>query len=149
MIAAAGIEDQELAVIAERAGVDHPAVARGGNLCARTGRHSETLFAAADAVRRTELLDSHAIDGHRQSALGGREGDGRHHAARIAEGGEIGASFAGFVLAWASAATGGARPRFEPGDQVLEAVSLVAELRGALTFLVERPLALDLLLLAQ
>ena len=38
MIAAAGIQDQELAVIAERPGINNPAIAGGGDLGAGAGR---------------------------------------------------------------------------------------------------------------
>src|SRR5207302_7975305 len=118
------------------------------DLRARTGRHGETLFGAPDAVRSAELLDSHAVNRQRQPAFGGREGDSRRQAARIAEGGEIRTSFGRFVLAGAPIAARGAQTKLELCDQVLEAVGLVRKLRRALTFLVQRLLALRLLPLA-
>src|SRR5580692_2562014 len=124
MIAAAGIEDQELAVIAERPGIDHPAVAGCGDLGARTGRHGETLFGASDAVRSAKLLDSDPVDRQRNPAFGGGEGDGRHQAAGIVEGGEIRTSFASLVLAGAPIAARGPRTLLELCNQVLEAVGL-------------------------
>src|ERR1700722_19459821 len=108
MIAAAGIEDQELAVITERPGIDHPAVAGGGDLGAWTGRHGDAFLGASDAVGSAKLLYSHAVDGERKPALGGREGDGRRQAAGIAQRGETRTSFTPLVLAGPPIAAGGA-----------------------------------------
>src|SRR6266853_5071724 len=90
MIAASGIEDQELAVITEGAGIDYPAVAGGGNLGPRPGRDGEALFGAADPVGTPEFLDSDAIDRQREQPLGGREGDRRREPPGVLEGGQIG-----------------------------------------------------------
>src|SRR5258708_21767013 len=127
MIAAAGIEDQELAVIAEHPRINHPAVARGGDLRARTGRDRKALFGASEPVRSAKFLDSHAIDRERQPALGGHEGDGRRQAARLAP--QSRARTTGFVLARAARE---AETLLELGDQVLEDVGLVRELSGEL-----------------
>src|SRR5215470_14285689 len=51
MIPAPGIEDQELSVAAERAGVNHPSVTRCCDLCAGTRRQRNAFFYAAGAVR--------------------------------------------------------------------------------------------------
>jgi hypothetical protein len=62
MISAAGIKDQELAIIAEGAGVNHPSVARSRDLAARAGSDRYTLFGASEAVGGPKFLDSGAVD---------------------------------------------------------------------------------------
>ena len=61
MIPAAGIKDQELAIIAEGSGIHHPAITRSRDLAARPGGDREALFGASDAVRGAKFLDSHPI----------------------------------------------------------------------------------------
>ena len=61
MISAAGIKDQELAIIAERTRINHPSIARGRDLAARTGGYRYALFRAPEAVRGAKFLDSRAV----------------------------------------------------------------------------------------
>src|SRR5262245_65600496 len=57
MISAAGIKDQELAIIAEGAGVNHKSIARSRDLLPRAGGDRYTLFRPAEAVRGAKFLD--------------------------------------------------------------------------------------------
>src|SRR5436305_6109396 len=50
MIAAPGIQDQELTVAAERSGVNNPAIARGCDLCTGPGCQRNAFLYAAGAV---------------------------------------------------------------------------------------------------
>src|SRR5258707_14969179 len=77
MISAAGIKDQELAIIAEGAGVNHPSIARSRDLAARAGRDRYTLFGASEAVGGPKFPDSGAVDRQRQHSLGRSKGNGR------------------------------------------------------------------------
>ena len=61
MISAAGIKDQELAIITEGAGIDHPSVARSCDLAAGPGGNGYALFRAPEPVRGAEFPDSGAI----------------------------------------------------------------------------------------
>src|SRR5262249_38357967 len=90
MISAAGIKDQELAIIAEGAGVNYPPVARSRDLTARAGGDGYALFGTAKAVRGPKFLDSGAVDRQRQHSLGRSKGNGRAQPPRILECGEIG-----------------------------------------------------------
>src|SRR5579864_7104069 len=85
MIAGAGIEDQELAIIAERTRVNDPTIAWRGDLRAGTSREGKALLGAPGPVGRAKLLDSDAVDRQRKLALGGRECDRGRQPARIAE----------------------------------------------------------------
>ena len=75
MIPAAGIQDQELPVGAERTGINHPSVARRRHLGAGAGGDGEPLLGAAEPSDAPKSRMLHAVDRHRQHALGGREGD--------------------------------------------------------------------------
>src|SRR4029453_17188329 len=88
MISAAGIKDQELAIIAEGAGVNHPAIAGRRDLPPRAGGDRYTLFGPAEAVRSAKFLDSGAVDRQRQHSLGRSKGDGRAQPPRILERGD-------------------------------------------------------------
>ena len=70
MISAAGIKDQELAVIAERPGVNNPAITGSGDLPPGRAAIDSALFGAPDAVRSPEFPDFDAIDRQRQHSLG-------------------------------------------------------------------------------
>src|ERR1700731_2504458 len=115
MIPAAGIEDQELPIAAKWAGVNHPAVAWGGNLSTGPGGDGEPFLGSTDAVGGAELADSRAIDRQTQMPAGRREGYGRGKTPRILQGSEIGtrrilADGAGVA---ARRALGGVEARFE------------------------------------
>src|SRR5258707_12862234 len=62
MISAAGIKDQELAIIAEGTRINHPSIARGRDLAARPGGHRYAFFRAPQAVGGAKFLDSRAVD---------------------------------------------------------------------------------------
>ena len=85
MIAAAGIDDQEFSVTSERAGIDHPAIARRIDLRARTGRDRNALHAGAKTVVVAEAADDRAVDRLGEKALGIAEGDRRRQAVGTAE----------------------------------------------------------------
>ena len=89
MIPAAGIKDQELAVIAEGSGINHPAVTRRRDLGGGPGGDGNALFGAAQAVGSPEFPDPGAVDRQRQAATGRGEGDRRRKPAGIVEGGQI------------------------------------------------------------
>src|SRR3954469_25743495 len=88
MIAATGIKDQELAVIAERSSVDNPPIARGCDLGARPGGDREPLLGATDPIRGPIILDSHAVDRQRQKPLGGGKGNRRRKPAGVLQCGQ-------------------------------------------------------------
>src|SRR5579871_2598888 len=147
MIAGAGIEDQELAIITEGTSVNDPAVARRGDLRAGTGRERQALLGAPGTVRRAKFLDSDAVDRQRKLALGGRERDRRRQPARIIKRSQI-RPVGGLVLAGARAAEGCILALLEPGDEIDKAVGLARKRGRALPLRVERLLGLRLLLLA-
>src|SRR6266542_5952674 len=142
MISAAGIKDQELAIIAERAGVNHPSIARSRDLAPRAGGDRYALFGAAEAVRGAKFPDSGAIDRQRQHSLGRSKGDGRAQPPRILERGKVRPPARGLpVLARAGrrprGAGGSVETPFELDDQLIEIFRLTRQLRGALAFIAE------------
>src|SRR5208282_2167520 len=140
MIPAAGIEDQELPIAAKWAGVNNPTVARGGNLGAGVGCDGESLLGSADAIGGTELADSHPVDRQTQVPASRRERHRRRKAARIPECGEVGARriFLDRAGLDASLAGGAIESLFELGDEILQIVDLMRQLRSALPLRVER-----------
>ena len=70
MISAAGIKYQDLAVIAEGSGINHPSVTRSGDRGTGPGRNGYAFFRAAGAVRSPEFLDPGAINRKRQLSTG-------------------------------------------------------------------------------
>src|SRR5262249_34087012 len=148
MISAAGIKDQELAIIAEGPGVNHPSVARGCDLAAWPGGDGKALLGAADAVRSAKIADFDPIHRQRQHSLGGCEGNRRAQPPGIPERGEVGPAFAPVLV------TGPGRRACRPGrgietlaeldDKLIEALGLAAELRGTRALLAERLLRLRL-----
>src|SRR5260370_28211671 len=91
MIAAAGIEDQELAITAKRPGVNNPTIARGSNLGARTGCDGQSLLSSTGAVRGAELANPRSIDRQTQMPAIRRERNGGRGPARLLPSGQIGA----------------------------------------------------------
>src|SRR5262245_3518122 len=143
MISAAGIKDQELAIIAEGAGVNHPSIAWGRDLAPRAGGDRYALFGTAEAVRGAKFLDSGAVDRQRQHSLGRSKGDGRAQPPRILERGKVRPAARRLaVLARARGrprrAGGGVETPFELDDQLIEVFRLTRQLRGALAFTAER-----------
>ena len=84
MISAAGIKDQDLAVIAEGTGINHPAVTRRDDLGRGPGGNGKALFGAAEAVGSPEFLDPGAVNRKRQTSAGGGECDRRGEPAGVA-----------------------------------------------------------------
>src|ERR1700760_5043323 len=68
MIPAPRIQDQELSIAAERAGVYHPTVTRRCDLRAGAGCQRNAFFYAAGTVRPTEIVDLGSVDGERQQS---------------------------------------------------------------------------------
>ena len=66
MISAAGIKDQDLAVIAEGCGINHPAVTRSRDLGTGPGGDGKALFGASQAVRSPEFPNPDAVNRKRQ-----------------------------------------------------------------------------------
>ena len=84
MIPVAGIQDQELAVIAEGSRINHPAITRSCDLGTRPGGDGKAFFAGRRAPSDAPIFpDSHAIHRQRQSSLGPGEGDRRGQPARV------------------------------------------------------------------
>ena len=75
MITATSIKDQELAIIAERPRINHPAVTRSCDLAAGAPREGEAFFRAAVPIGSPELLDSVPAHRKRQETFGRREGN--------------------------------------------------------------------------
>src|SRR5262249_47627647 len=90
MISAAGIKDQELAIIAERTRINHPSVARGRDLAGRPGGDRYALFRATEAVGGAKFLDSRAVDRQRERAFGGSKSNRWGEPAGIIQRGEVG-----------------------------------------------------------
>src|SRR5580692_7141138 len=149
MIPAAGIEDQELAITAKRSGVNNPAVARGSNLGARTGCDGQSLLSSTGAVRGAELANPRSIDRQTQMPAICRERNRGGEPAGILQGGQVGAR--GVFLDGARVQAGlpgcAIEALLELGDEVLEVVDLVRQVRGALPLRVQRLLDRGLLLL--
>ena len=82
MITAARVNDQELAVAAELASIDDPAVARRHDLAAMTGLQHEALGLAAVLGLLAERQDAPALRRQGQQALGVGKRHGRLDAAR-------------------------------------------------------------------
>src|SRR5579883_2085638 len=141
MIAAAGIKDQELAVIAERSRIDDPAVSGGGDLCAGPGCHCQAFLSAPETVRRAEFLNAYAIDRERQASFSGRKSNCGCQAPRIAQGSQI-------RTLWLVIVAGRPRALLQLRDQIFEIIGLPGQLGRALMLLLERLLAIRQLLLA-
>src|SRR5436190_16249062 len=92
MIPAARVEDQELAVAAERSRIDHRSFAWCRHLRAGATGDPKSFLGAAQAIGSAEVANLHAVDRQRQSALGRREGDRRSQSPRILQRSEIGAN---------------------------------------------------------
>src|SRR5262245_53538940 len=95
MISAPRIEDQELAVTAERPCINHPSITRCRDLRAGPGRDGKAFFGASDVVRAAEFSDSHPVDGQwKQTACRGK-GDGRPDSSGILQDREFPGRIAG------------------------------------------------------
>ena len=152
MIPAAGIKDQELAVIAEGSGVHHPAIARSRDLGA--GRvASERPFSvpprpsgAPNSRIFTPLTGNGSIPLADAKAIAGASRPGSFSAARS------GRCPALSVIAGRAAGAGGRRGAVESCSSLairsFRSFGLARQLRGALAFGGERLLGLGLLLLA-
>src|SRR5262249_9268180 len=147
MISAAGIKDQELAIIAERTRINHPSVARGPDLAGRPGGDRYALFRATEAVGGAKFLDSRAVDRQRERAFGGSKSKRWGEPAGIIQRGEVGPP-AGRLGLFARArgrarrTGGGIETLFELGDQLCEIFRLASQLRRALALLAQRLLRL-------
>src|ERR1700732_1895817 len=139
MISAAGIEDQELAITAERPGIDDPAVAWGSYLGARVGCDGKSLLGSTGAVGGAELADSRPVDRQAQMPAIRRERHCRRHAARILQRGQIRARRVLLDGAGVGAglAGGAGESLFELADEVLEIVDLMRQVQGVLALRVE------------
>src|SRR5262249_46154126 len=145
MIAGAGIEDQELAIITEGASVNDPSVARCGDLRAGTSRDREALLGAPGAVGCAEFLDSHSVDGKRELALGGRKRERGRKPPRIVQRRQS-PPVSRLVLAGPGPARCGIL--LQPNDEVDRAVGLPCQRGRALPLGLECLLGVCLLLLA-
>src|SRR6516225_11642084 len=85
MIAATGIQDQELAIAAKRSSVNDPTVAGRGNLGARTSGDRLPLLGSTGGIRATEVADFYSINRQPQAPTHGGKSDCRCKPARILE----------------------------------------------------------------
>src|SRR4029079_17399082 len=77
MIPAPGVEDQELSIAAERAGIDNPAITRRRDLGAGPGSQGNALLDTADPIGTAKIPDLVTVNRERQEPLGRCEGDRR------------------------------------------------------------------------
>src|SRR5690348_7930281 len=149
MIAAAGVEDQELPIAAKSSGVNNPTVAGRGNLAARPGGDRKTFLSSARAVGTAELPQANAIDWQMQMPAHIGESDRRRKSPRVAQGGKfrmrgIGGNAA---VGLPAGALGAVEPGFELGDQVLDVIDLPRQVGRPLALAGERQLGTGLLFL--
>ena len=85
MIAATGIQDQELAIAAKRSGVNNPTVAWRGNLRVGMSRDRLAPLGSTHAIGRAEVADFRAVNRQPQPSAQSREGYRRRKPARILE----------------------------------------------------------------
>src|SRR5215472_2423698 len=85
MIAATGIQDQELAIAAKRSGVNNPTVAGRGYLGARMSGDRLSLLGSTRGVRAAEVADFHSVNRQPQAPAHGGKSDCRCKPARILE----------------------------------------------------------------
>src|SRR5579859_5892769 len=134
MIAAAGIKDQELPIAAKWAGVNYPAVAWRGDLCALMGGNRKPLLGSTGAVDRAKAANRHAVDRQMQLAARRRKGNRRRQTAGIAQGGKL--RLRCVLLDRALQRARRTRCRIEVllelGDQVLEIVDATRQIDRAL-----------------
>src|SRR5208282_2178728 len=130
MIAAAGVQYQELPITAKWAGVNDPTVAWGGDLRPGAGGDGESLLGSAEAVGGAKLADSHAVHRQAQVPACGSERYRRGEAAGIVERGDVGSPLLGGAGGDVSRAGGAVEARFELADQVLETVDLARQVGG-------------------
>ena len=84
MIAAAGIEDQELPIAAKPPGVNNPTVAGRGDFATGPGGDRQTFLSSAQTIGPAELPNAGAVDRQAQTPAHIGKRDGRCEAARIA-----------------------------------------------------------------
>src|ERR1700730_12604373 len=147
MISTAGINDQELAVIAEISGINDPTITRRADLGICASRDRKSLFDASEAIRRTIFVQFPAHRGERQLSLGFLEGNRGRNA------GGIGCRNARrprwfFALCGLCGACGGLDFALHPVHEILNRLDLLRERlhAGALAF--QRFFVLALLALA-
>src|SRR5712692_4011602 len=150
MIPAARIKDQELAIIAEEPGINHPSITRSRDLGARPGGNRQALFGASEAVGGPKFPDSHPAGGQWQLALGRSERDRRGQTTGVAQRREVGPAIRRPAILGRAGSRAGAgfETLFELGDQVLQIRGLSRELSRALALVGERLLGFPLPLLA-
>ncbi len=143
-----------MAVIAEGAGINNPAIARSCDLGAGPGCDGQALFLATDPIIPAEIPDSHAIDRERQGSLGARERNRGGEATGILQGCETRPGFRRFFVR--SASRGAARrpgraikPLFQLANQRLHILGLARQLRRALALRQQVFLDFHLLFLAR
>src|SRR5277367_3983431 len=89
MIAAASVQDQELAIATKRTGVNDPTVAGRRDLRASVRGDRLPPLGSADTIGTAEFADFHAIHRQTQVPAGRCKGDRRGKAPRILERGEV------------------------------------------------------------
>src|SRR5580692_2462791 len=91
MIAATGIQDQELAVAAKRTSVNDPSIAGRRNLSTHASDDRLPFLGSTNTVRPAEFMDFHAVNRQPQVAAHSRERNRGRKPARILERRERGA----------------------------------------------------------
>src|SRR5262249_13192413 len=142
MISAAGIKDQELAIIAEGAGVNHPSIAWRRDLAPRPGGDGYALFGTPESARGPKFLVSAAVDRHRRHSLAPAKAMAGAQPTRFLRPCKFGPAARRLaVLARARGRSrgtgGGVETPFELDDQLIEIFRLTRQLRGALAFIAE------------
>src|SRR5262249_8055163 len=135
-----GIEDQELSVAAEGAGVNNPAVTRCCDLRPRTGRQRNALFDTANPVGRAEFAKFRAVHRQREYTFGRGEGDRGTGPGRVLESGwiDLATRRRRALLAGGCRGLGRAlQVLFHLADQALEAVDLLGQRDRATAFRLE------------
>src|SRR5690242_20486866 len=89
MIAAAGIEDQELPIAAKSSGVNHPTVAGRGDFAACASGNGDAFLGSTGTVGAAELANPTAIDRQMQTSSHVAKGNRGRQPAGIAQGGEF------------------------------------------------------------
>src|SRR5579872_1477813 len=146
MIAAAGIEDQELPIAAKSSGVNNPTVAGRGDFTAGASGNGNAFLGSTGTVGAAELANPHAIDRQMQASTHVAKGHRGRQTARIAQGGEFWMCriFGDAAIGVTRRALGTVEAVFQLGDQVLDAVDLARQIGGALPLAVERLLGVAL-----
>src|SRR6476469_3088760 len=125
MIAAADIEDQEVAIRPECPSVYHPSIGRGSHLCASSGGNGKAFFGPTVAIRGTKFLQPYAVNRTWNPPAQRSESNGRRQAPGVAKRRQRGPVVGPRGLARIACCL--VKPLFELGDQILQIVHFAGE----------------------